>query len=408
MTSATVTAVPRRLAPLVEGLPKTYWALWLGSLVNRAGSFVMPMLTIYLTQSRKLPLPEAGAIVALYGLGSLGGSTLGGVLADHLGRRTTLLLALVLGATFMLALGFSTTVPQLVASVILLGLTTDMFRPAMWAAVADVVEPAYRLKAFGHLYWAINLGFSLASVIAGFMASVNFTLLFIGDAATTLIFAGVVWFAVPETKPERSAHGDQGSFFTPFLDLRYLPFLLINVLLALIFFQHLTALPADMLAKGLGPKDFGLAVSLNGVLIVLFQPTLTRWLTGISRAKLLAVATALTGVGFGLTMFATALPLYMATVAVWTFGEIIMAPVNASVVADLSPAQMRGRYQGAFNLTWSLSSLLAPLIGPFVMAKAGAPALWVGCAVAGLAATAVHLTVSRRLIDAAPPRGGGW
>ncbi|HEY0253576.1 MAG TPA: MFS transporter, partial [Kofleriaceae bacterium] len=79
---------------LRETLPSVYWTVWLGTLVNRAGAFVVPVLTYYLTDKRNLSLTTAGAIVSLFGVGSLSASLVGGMLADRLGRRTTMVLSL--------------------------------------------------------------------------------------------------------------------------------------------------------------------------------------------------------------------------------------------------------------------------------------------------------------------------
>jgi MFS family permease len=134
------------------------------------------------------------------------------------------------------------------------------------------------------------------------------------------------------------------------------------------------------------------------VVIVLLQPTAAIWGKRFTRSTMLAIAAALTGLGFGLTTFATTLPMYVATVGVWTLGEILFAPVNASIVADLSPVDMRGRYQGAFTLTWSLAGFLSPGTLPWVMERAGMPLFWGLCAAAGLAVAGLHLTVGRRLL----------
>jgi len=382
----------------MEGLPRVYWALWLGMLINRAGSFVMPMLTVYLTRARHFSLAAAGTVVSFYGAGSLAGGSLGGVLADRVGRRATLLVSLLLSAGFMLVLGFAATLPRIIAAVLALGLTADMARPAMLTIVADVVEPRYRLKAFGHLYWCINLGFTFAALLAGFMAARNFTLLFIGDAATTLAMAVVVYFAVPETRPVAAKEAAQGSLLTPLLDKRFLPFLLLNLPVGFLFFQHLAALPEDMRLKGLSAADYGMAISVNGLLIVLFQPWATRALKDVARWRILAVATALIGLGFGLNAWAHALPFFALAVAVWTIGEIVLVPVNASIVAGLSPLHLRGRYQSAWGLTWSLSMLVSPTVGPLIITRTGMPAFWMLCLLLGLVTAGAHCDVSRRLL----------
>lgn len=391
-----------RLEQLTEGIPRPFWALLLGTFITKAGSFVMPLLFVYLTQARALPLPLAGAITSLFGLGSLFGSFLGGVMADRFGRRFTMLASLLVGAAFLLVLGLSEELWQLAIATFLMGLTGDAYRPASQALVADIVPPKHQMKAFGIQYWAINLGFTFAAVVGGFMAKRNFGALFIGDAITTLVLAFIVWRAIPESRPEPSSDPHKppprGNALTPFTDPKYAPFLLLNFLVALLFFQHLSSLPEDMRLKGLSTEEFGLSIAANGLLIVLFQPLATKWASGISRARVLALAAALTGLGFGLTTFATSLPTYAFTVAVWTWGEILFSPVNASLVATMSPSHLRGRYQGAFTITWSLAAMLSPLIGSSLIPLIGHRALWFGCFAVGLMVAAAHLTFSARAL----------
>ncbi len=404
MTPATVSG-QSRFAQLSEGIPKPFWALLFGTFITKAGTFVMPLLFVYLTQARQLPLPLAGAITSLYGLGSLVGSFVGGVMADRLGRRFTMLASLLVGAAFLLLLGVSVELWQLAIATLLLGMTADAYRPASQALVADIVPRQHQMKAFGMQYWAINLGFTFASVLGGYMAKRNFGALFIGDAITTLILAFIVWRAVPESRPP-PASGSQpppaGNALTPFTDPKYGPFLLLNFLVALLFFQHLSSLPEDMRLKGLSTEEFGLSIAANGLLIVLFQPLATRWATGIAKPRVLALAAALTGLGFGLTTFATSLWTYAFTVAIWTWGEILFSPVNASIVTTLSPTHLRGRYQGAFTITWSLAAMLSPLLGSSLIPIIGHRALWLGCFAVGLMVAVAHLTLSARALPKEP------
>jgi MFS family permease len=385
MTALTLTE--RGLHRLTEGLPRPYWFLWAGLLINRTGSFIVPLMTVYLTRERGLTLIDAGAIVALYGVGSIAGTTLGGWLADHLGRRATLLLSLVSSSLVMVATGQARELSTIAALVFTLGLTADLFRPASQALVADLVAPEYRVKAFGTQYWAINLGFAFAALVGGFVARHGFEVLFFADAATTLACAGVVFAGVPETRPERKA-ALEGSLLTPFLDRRFAPFLALSYVTAFVFMQHLTSLPKDMTDKGLGPEAFGIALSANGILIVLLQPLILRVVTTGSRGRPLALGALLTGIGFGSTAFAGALPAFVLSVALWTLGEIVMAPVNSTVVAERSPVHLRGRYQGAFGLTWSLAVVTAPVVSPRLIAVTGMTAFWglcfLACAVAAL------------------------
>jgi MFS family permease len=252
------------------------------------------------------------------------------------------------------------------------------------------------VRAFGLLYWAINLGFSVAALVGGQLAQWSFTGLFIIDAATTLSFAFVVFKGIPETKPKpvENAPVSQGSLLTPFLDKTFGPFLFVHLFITLVFFQFQVAMPADMQAKGLTAGDVGFAMAINGILIVALQPLVTRRTVGWSRAKVLALASVCLGVGFGANAWAFTVPQFMVTVAMWTMGEILMAPVNASIVADLSPVDMRGRYQAAFGLVWSVGVAVAPWLSGTIIEHSNARTLWFTCIGIGFLVAVGHLMLA--------------
>jgi MFS family permease len=377
---------------LTEGLPRAYWFLWAGLLVNRTGSFIVPMMTVYLTRERGLSPIDAGAILAMFGVGSIAGTTLGGFLADRIGRRATLLVSLVSSSMVMVATGQARDRLTIAALIFCLGLTADLFRPASQALVADLVAPEFRVKAFGTQYWAINLGFAFAALVGGFVARSGFSVLFLADAATTLTCAAIVFGGVPETRPAATP-GQTGSLITPFVDRSFLPFLILSYTTAFVFMQHLTSLPKDMSDKGLGPEAFGVALAVNGVLIVLLQPLVLKAVTRGGQARPLALGALITGVGFGLTAFAVTLPVFALSVAVWTIGEIVMAPVNSTVVSDRAPVHLRGRYQGAFGLTWSLALVTSPVISPRLVALTGMTAFWGLCFIVCAVSSAGYLLV---------------
>jgi MFS family permease len=379
----TTAVASTRFAGLSEGLPRAYWFLWAGMLVNRLGSFVMPMLMVYLTSHLGLTLMQAGAVVSLYGLGALAGNTAGGALSDRIGRRATLLLSCVSSAVCLLAMPWAQAMPALMTTVLFLGLTTSMYQPSTQSMIADLVEPKYRIKAFSYSYWAVNLGFSMAALIGGFMAASNFALLFVLDAATTLAFAAIIWRFVAETKPQ-STPALTGSVFTPYFDKHFLPFMAFSFVGAFVFMQHLTMLPAAMALKHFEPSDYGIAISVNGLFIVVLQGVASRVIVRGSRPRWFAVASVILGIGFGLNAFADTLAMYAVTVAVWTLAEVILAPLNSSYVSDFAPPSMRGRYQGAYSLTWSLAMLVAPSVSPLVVTATSMEGLWFLCFGLGL------------------------
>ena len=374
------------------GLPRTFWLLWAGSLVNRLGSFVIIFLAIYLTQKLGFSQSRAGLILGLYGAGGAAGTMIGGVLADRWGRRPTLLTAHLGAASVMLAMGFTHVYWQLAASTFLLGLFADGVRPAFSAMMVDVVPERDRLRAFSLNYWAINLGFAFSAVLAGLAAQLDYLLLFVIDAGTTLVTATIILLFVRETRPARvgaarSAPGRPDGLGTVFRDRTFLGFIGLNLLIVIVIMQHLSTLPIAMSSDGLSPATFGWVIALNGVMIVTGQLFVPKLIEGRNRSRVLALACMLTGVGFGMTAFADVAWLFAGTVLIWTLGEMLMSPSNSALIAELSPAHMRGRYAGVSSLSWAVASALAPILGGFVQEHLGDAVLWLGCAGIGVVVT---------------------
>jgi MFS family permease len=387
------------------GLPTTYWYLWTGTLVNRLGSFVVPFLALYLTRERGFHVAEAGLVVSLHGVGGVLAGLVGGTMADRLGRRTTLVAGLWLGSAAMLSLGFARATWHISLSAFLLGLLGELYRPAVSAAVADLVKPEDRPRAYGLLYWVVNVGFSIALPLAGLASHLGFLVLFVADACTTFLYGLIVWWKVPETRPAHPAPAEgsrRPPSLAPFQDGVFLSFALPVLLTALIFNQSHVTLPLDLTSRGMSTATFGAVLAMNGVLVVLLQPFAGRVMGGMRRSWALAWASGLTGLGFGLHVLGASVELATLAVVVWTLGEIAQSPVASAVVADLAPAEQRGTYQGAYYMMWALSAGLAPTLGSWVLGHHGAGTLWSGCLVLGLSAAGWHLAIAearRRRLD---------
>lgn len=351
------------------GLPRPFWVLFAGTFVNRLGTMVEPFIGIYLTQARGVSLATAGLVMTMFGVGSLLSQPIAGWLADHFGRRVTLTGGMVATAATMISLGYTTSVPGLVVGMLVLGIVVDAYRPASQAIVADLVPPQDRPRAFGLLFWAVNLGFSVAMVAGGWLARSGFTVLFWVDAVTCVIFGLLVWRAIPETRPARE-EALPGRFSDVLRDRLMIAFVLVNLGYALVYLQGYSTLPLAMTAQGLPTSAYGMAMAVNGVLIVVVQPLTTSWLARFDPSKVLAAGFALAGLGFALTSLMSSAAGHAAAVAVWTLGEVLTAGIPGAIVAALAPAHLRGRYSGMFGLAWSAGALLAPLVGTRLLASA--------------------------------------
>lgn len=387
-----------RLTAVTADLPPTYWYLWLGTVVTRLGGFVIPFLTLYLTSQRGISVSEAGFIVSLFGAGSFLSQIVGGELTDRLGRRPVLLMSLLVSPVFMIILGLARSLGLIGISTLVLGMFTDLYRPAVGAAVADLVPASNRTRAFGYMYWAINLGAALAPIAAGLMARVDYLLLFVGDALTTFVYGLIVLWRVPETQPLEAARAAHAPPLARLRQIRSEPILLalagLTFLAAIIYVQGMVTLPLDMSRHGLSPAAYGVAIASNAIVIVLVTIQASRLVGKWPRFGALAVAVLLIGVGFGLNALATTLPLYVVGVLIWTMGEIINAAVAPTLIADLSPVELRGLYQGVIGAAWGLSFFVGPFVGSWVFDHFTPLGLWLGCAILGVLVAIGFLALS--------------
>lgn len=394
-------------ATAVGGLPSVFWMMWWGLIVNRLASFVIAFLSLYLVRERGLGPAEAGRILALYGVGFIVAGPLGGLLADRVGRRATMVAGLVLGACSVGALAFARAPALLGLFSFLAAATGDLYRPAMSAAVADVVPPADRPRAYGLVYWAVNLGLSVGLAIGGLVAERSFVALFLADAGTSLVAAVIVLLRVPETRPSQVVHEPAfRGLVKVFADGPFRSFLLLQLAALAVFVQWQLGLPIDMAAHGLGPSAYAFLMALNCAGVVFLQPILSPRLQRFDAASMLAISALLFGVGYGLNAIGGSLAIYGIGTALWTVGEVVGFPVASTVVANLAPAELRGRYQGAFAMCWGVAFTIAPLGAGEVIQRLGARALWLICFGVALAVSAGHLFTAesrrRRLATVEP------
>jgi MFS family permease len=381
-------------------LPRAFWLLFAGTLINRIGGFVIPFLALYLTSHRGLPVAQAGLIVSLFGAGSFLAQVIGGELADRLGRKPVLLISFLAAPAFVVSLGLAKDLGLIALCTFILGVFTDLYRPAVSAAIADLIPSEDRPRAYGYIYWAINLGYSIAPALAGLLAEYSYITLFVGDGLTTLIFGLLVLFGFRETRPpEAHQHASRTSPSDRIRQLRRAPILLwfsfLTLFIGMIYMQGNVTLPVDMLSNGLGPREYGLAISVNGILIVLLTIPITHQATRWSRFGTMSVSVILTATGFGLTALAGSLPFFAACVAIWTLGEIAATSVAPSIIADLSPKESRGLFQGVYGSAFGLAFFFGPILGGWTYEVFGAEILWGGCFSLGLVVSIAYFVLGK-------------
>jgi MFS family permease len=379
----------------IRSLPRPAWIVFGGVFINRFGSFVLPMLTLYLTHAGFSPF-RAGVAVGAYGGGHLVASMLGGHFADRIGRRNTILISMFGSAIAMLALSQARAYVPIVVITFLAGCAAEMYRPASVALVADVVPEENRVVAFGVYRFAVNLGFAAGPATAGFLAGRSYLTVFVGDAATSIAYGLIAFALLPHGLRSEGADESRGTARVVAADRPFLLFLFATVCITLVEFQFVSSLALHVTRHGYSAAVYGALISFNGVLIVFCELAITSYVQRFQLLRAIATGYLLNGIGFALTGVAHSIPALAGTVAIWTLAEMIGMPPASAWVAKIAPEHFRGRYMGMYSVAWSIGMMLGPPVGTLVFERNPA-ALWSACLLLGVISSTTLFALSRRI-----------
>lgn len=392
---------------ILARLPPAVRLLVTGTLINKAGTFIVPYLTLVLLREFHLSEPEAARVLFAYGAGSIVSILAGGALTDRLGRRRTLMVSLFGSGGLALCLGFAPSVSVFVPLLVALGFVADLYRPAASAIVSDLLDSNQRATGYASLRLAVNLGFFVGMALGGVIADWHWRLLFIGDGATTLAYGIVVWLRIPETRPvtaEKEAapaapgarEAPRAETETPWRDGVFMSVCVCSVLFSMIFFSDMTVLPLTVtVSAGYPAAVYGLLVGLNGLLIALFEISVVAALQHRRRLRLAALGAGLCGLGFGLTGLLLHWSWFLFAILLSTAGEILTSPQQMAFVADWAPPRARGRYLALYQATWSVSLALNPILLLPLHAWLGEAAFWLVTGSLSIPAVLVLLRLDR-------------
>ncbi len=371
-------------------MPRGAWILFFGTFLNKFGTFVLPFLAIYMTRLG-YKSAQAGLAIGAYGVGTLGACLLGGCLADRFGRRKTIVLSMGSAALAMLSLSQARSLPLIILFSGLAGLTGELYRPASSALLADLVPAGQRVTAFAAYRMALNAGFAFGPATAGLLAKHSFLWLFVGDAATSLLYGLVAWFALPAgLRGLRAENSLRETWNVLRTDHRFRRVLCASLAVGLVFVQVFSTMSLEITRNGFSASVYGLVISLNGALIVLCELPLTVFTRRYPARRMMALGYLLIGAGFASNALPRTLPLLALTVVLFTLGEMTAMPVAGAHVADLAPMHQRGLYMGTYGMTWSVAFIAGPSLG-MLLFSVSPLALWGACGLLGILAAGIIL-----------------
>src|SRR6266508_5298578 len=183
--------------------PRAFWIYNIIVFIDRFGGFMLyPFFALYLTKRFDIGMSSVGVLFAAFSLSGFVGSALGGALTDRMGRKGVIIFSLVLSSLSALGMGFAPTLEIFIAVSVIVGTLSSIGHPAHEAVVADLLPPEKRAEGYGIIRVVFNSAVIIAPATAGLLIAKSYLLLFIMDAVISLIAAGIVLFALPETKPQ--------------------------------------------------------------------------------------------------------------------------------------------------------------------------------------------------------------
>jgi len=365
------------------GLSRDGWLLGLALLINRSGTMVVPFLSLYLTRSLHFDLAYAGYAMMSFGFGSVLGGFLGGRLSGRLGFRTIMLFSLFTSGLLFILLGFVRSFPLFCITSFVLALVADCFRPATSMAVAAYSTAETRTRTYSIQRLAVNLGWGMGLAMGGWLASISYNMIFWVDGITSLLACVFIWTSLRQptvvVPKEEDGEVNKGDGATAWRDKPYLFFILLSTLFAISFNLDSTALPLFYKeVVGLGERQFGWIMSLNGIMIACTEMVLVYVMEG-RRSDLYYIRSgvAVLALSFIVLIFLPHLQWVMVlNVVLMTLGEMMAIPYMNTFWVGRSRDHNRGDYAGLWTMSWSVASITAPLIGTQVIKHFGFDALW--------------------------------
>ena len=401
----------------IFGLPLMFWGLWVTLLILWMGRFVTSFLSMYLVSDMHVSAGVAGTIVSMYGFGGIFGCLYGGALSDRFGRPAMIVIGNLGSAAMLVLLAFIGNPWIMAIALLAYGAISSMPTPAVAAYVSDVVPFRKQKRAYSLQTWAANFGFAIGPIIANQLVKISYALMFYAEAAV-LVFATILMIVFfkevglgkrprGEVAPARASQAAESaagnavehavkqtgesqrpqrfsvwrSYRRACADGALMSMVVLMFLYTLAYYQIVSGLPISMTQIGLGTDEYSSLLTINGGLLCLLQIPAIGLFQRMSNTRVLVLGMSITAVGYAFQIGANSWVAFAIATVLWTLGELGTFPIAATTVANIAPKDVRGTYQGLYNLVWSLSNAFSPLVGGWILNAFGSRVLWICCTV---------------------------
>ena len=369
-------------------LSRETWLLSLVMLVNRAGTMVVPFMSMYITQRMHRSIADAGLIITLFGAGAVLGSSVSGYFIDRISFRAVQIFSSITGGILFLLMGQINNFTLLCVMMVVLAFVAEAFRPANAAAVSSYSTPQNLTRSYSLNRLAMNLGWALGSSLGGVLAAINYHLLFWTEGLVYILVGILIVVLLPPVKPTEKAAkvaAPVAAATSPWKDKFLLRFLILVAVYCTFFHLLFRLVPVYWKeVLHIDESMIGMLLGLNGIIIALFEMVLVKYWEGRkSNMYYIISGVVATALGYVFLVMPGMHPMLMAVGAVLfiTLGEMLALPFINTVIMSRADEHNRGKYAAAFALAFSVAQIVGPAGGALVTEQFGYNVLWVGLVV---------------------------
>jgi MFS family permease len=386
-----------------QAYPRQFWLLFWGMLISTTGaSMIWPFLMIYVSETLALPLTAVATLITINSAFGLVFSFIAGPITDRVGRKWSMVASLLVSGLMYIGLSQANSYWMFALFYSISGAFNPLYRVGADAMMADLVPAEKRPDAYSVLRISNNIGIALGPLIGGLLVSRSYELAFLMAAAGMITYALLVTFLAKETMPQREDHGETlwetlTGYGRVLHDRKYLSFLF-----AFMFNQMCAAILWLLLGVH-AKKNYGVPENIysfipmtNALMVVFFQLPVTQVTKRFPALPTLAFGALFYAVGVGGVALANGMAGFWVCMVVMTIGELIMTPTATTLVANLAPADMRGRYMSLYGLTWGVAAGIGPVLAGFLNDNLGPLFIWYGAGMIGLTSSLFFLALARR------------
>lgn len=393
-----------------DAYPREFWLLFGGVFINSASSsMIWPFLTIYIYERLQIPLATITLLLSIRAIFSVISTAFVSPLMDRVGRKGMMVFSLTGGGLVFVGMSFADSLPVWLILIALQGTVLPIFNIGVNAMTADLVASERRSPAYALIRAVSNAGIAIGPVIGGYLAAISFEVTFLTTGIAGMLIAVLIFVLLKETNPHNSKHDEKhlpaGGYGYILRDHFFLLFIA-SVFLSSMAYSHMFSLLPVYVSEnfGLTESQYSLVFSVNAIIVVLFQYSMTHITRRFRPIPAIAFGAIFYVIGILSVAFGTTLIHFLISMSVATIGELIISPTATTLVANIAPDNMRARYLGIYSLGYPIGSGFGPVVGGLLNDLVAPAAMWYGASFMAFL-SGVLLLLLKRLWRKSPHHG---